>query len=124
MARAMGFGALAMLTLIPLLIVVAAASAATHSGIANWVVYGMGLTKSSARAVAQVFSAPARVLDADQRVQCFAAGPVRGDVRGQRPDRVRTGLGPSRRAVAPDLAPGGMAGRLHGSSTRRPRWRR
>ena len=62
MARAIGFGALAMLTLIPLLIVVAAASAATHHGIADWVVYGMGLTKSSARAVAQVFSAPARVL--------------------------------------------------------------
>jgi membrane protein len=60
--RAMGFAALAMLTVFPLLIIVAAASAATHRGIAVWVVYGMGLTGSSARAVVQLFSAPARVL--------------------------------------------------------------
>jgi membrane protein len=62
MGRAMSFAALAMLTLFPLLVVVAAASAATHHGLAVWVVYGMGLTGSSARAVSQVFSAPARVL--------------------------------------------------------------
>jgi membrane protein len=51
-----------MLTVFPLLVVVAAASAATHHGVAVWVVYGMGLTGSSARAVGQVFSAPAKVL--------------------------------------------------------------
>jgi membrane protein len=62
MGRAMGFAALAMLTVLPLLVVVAAASAATHHGLAVWVVYGMGLTGSSARAVVQLFSAPARVL--------------------------------------------------------------
>jgi membrane protein len=62
MGRATGFAALAMLTVFPLLVVVAAASAATHHGIAVWVVYGMGLTGSSARAVVQLFSAPARVL--------------------------------------------------------------
>jgi membrane protein len=62
MERAMGFAALAMLTVFPLLVVVAAASAATQHGVAVWVVYGMGLTGSSARAVEQVFSAPARVL--------------------------------------------------------------
>jgi membrane protein len=62
MGRAMGFAALAMLTVFPLLIVVAAASAATHHGLAVWVVYGMGLTGSSARAVVQLFAAPARVL--------------------------------------------------------------
>jgi membrane protein len=62
MERAMGFAALAMLTVFPLLVVVAAASAATHHGVAVWVVYGMGLTGSSARAVGEVFSAPARVL--------------------------------------------------------------
>ena len=44
MGRAMGFAALAMLTVIPLLVVVAAASAAAHHGVAVWVVYGMGLT--------------------------------------------------------------------------------
>ncbi len=62
MERAMGFAALAMLTVFPLLVVVAAASAAAHRGVAVWVVYGMGLTGSSARAVVQLFSAPAKVL--------------------------------------------------------------
>ena len=62
MGRAMGFAALAMLTVFPPLVVVAAASAATHHGVAVWVVYGMGLTGSSARAVVQLFSAPAKVL--------------------------------------------------------------
>jgi membrane protein len=62
MGRAMGFAALALLTVLPLLVVVAAASAATHRGLAVWVVYGMGLTGPSARAVIQLFSAPARVL--------------------------------------------------------------
>src|ERR1700728_1852569 len=62
MSRAMGFAALAMLTVFPLLIVVAAASAASRNGLARWVVYGMGLTGSSASAVEQLFSAPAKVL--------------------------------------------------------------
>jgi membrane protein len=62
--RAMGFAALSMLTVIPLLIVVAATSAGTHRGVSVWVVYGMGLTRSSATAVTQLFSAPARVLNA------------------------------------------------------------
>src|SRR5438067_380708 len=62
MARAMGFAALALLTVIPLLIVVAAVSPAPHHGLAVWVVYGMGLTGSSAGAVTQIFSALARVL--------------------------------------------------------------
>src|SRR5579859_324055 len=60
--RAMGFAALAMLTVIPLLVVVAAASAAAHRGVAVWVVYGMGLTRSPASAVVQLFSTPDRVL--------------------------------------------------------------
>jgi membrane protein len=62
MYRAMGFAALSMLTVFPLLVIVAAASAATRRGMAVWVVYGMGLTGSSARAMVQLFSAPARVL--------------------------------------------------------------
>jgi membrane protein len=62
MERAMGFAALAMLTVFPLLVVVAAASAATHRGVARWVVYGMGLTGSSASAVVGLFSAPAKAL--------------------------------------------------------------
>ncbi|HEY2075650.1 MAG TPA: hypothetical protein VGH53_04870 [Streptosporangiaceae bacterium] len=62
MHRALGFAALAILTVIPLLIVVAAASPAPHRGLAGWVVYGMDLTGSSASAVTRLFSAPARVL--------------------------------------------------------------
>ena len=62
MQRAMGFAALAILTVIPLLIVVAAANPARHHGLGGWVVYGMGLTGSSADAVTRLFSAPARVL--------------------------------------------------------------
>ena len=48
--------------MIPLLILVAAASPARHHGLAGWVVYGMDLTGSSAGAVRRLFSAPARVL--------------------------------------------------------------
>jgi membrane protein len=62
MERAVGFAALAMLTVFPLLVVVAAAGAASRHGLARWVVYGMGLTGSSAQAVVQLFAAPARVL--------------------------------------------------------------
>jgi membrane protein len=62
MHRALGFAALAILTVIPLLIVVAAAGSAPHRGLAVWVIYGMGLTGSSADAVTRLFSAPARVL--------------------------------------------------------------
>jgi membrane protein len=62
MQRAMGFAALAILTVIPALIVVAAADPAPHPGLGGWVVYGMGLTGSSAGAVTRLFSAPARVL--------------------------------------------------------------
>ena len=62
MQRALGFAALAILTVIPLLILVAAASPAPHRGLAGWVVYGMGLTGSSADALTRLFSAPGRVL--------------------------------------------------------------
>src|ERR1700728_5278947 len=64
MQRALGFAALATLTFIPLLILVAAAGSAPHTGLAGWVVYGMGLTGSSADAVTPLFSAPARVVGA------------------------------------------------------------
>jgi membrane protein len=70
MQRAMGFAALAILTVIPLLIVVAAADPAPHPGLGGWVVYGMGLTGSAADAVTRLFSAPAPVLAA---VSVFSA---------------------------------------------------
>ena len=62
MHRALGFAALAILTVIPLLILVAAANPASHRGLAGWVIYGMDLTGSSADAVTQLLSAPAAVL--------------------------------------------------------------
>jgi membrane protein len=62
MQRAMGFAALAILTVIPLLILVAATNPAREHGLGGWVVYGMGLTGSSAGAVTRLFSAPSRVL--------------------------------------------------------------
>ena len=62
MNRALGFAALAILTVIPVLIVIAAADPAPERGLAVWVIDGMGLTGSSADAVTLVFSAPARVL--------------------------------------------------------------
>ena len=58
----MGFAAMATLTVIPLLIVIAAANPAPERGLAGWVVDGMGLTGSSSAAVTLLFSAPARVL--------------------------------------------------------------
>jgi membrane protein len=62
MQRALGFAALALLTVIPLLILIAAASPTPQHGLAGWVIYGMGLNGSSADAVTRLFSAPARVL--------------------------------------------------------------
>lgn len=70
MHRCMSFAALAILTLVPLLIVIAATSPGQGHGIAGWVVYGMGLTNSSADAVTRLFSAPSRVLG---RVSVFSA---------------------------------------------------
>jgi membrane protein len=64
MERAMSFAALAILTMIPLLIVIAAANPTPERGLAGWVTDGMGLTGSSAVAVTLIFSAPARVLGA------------------------------------------------------------
>lgn len=60
--RAMGFAALSMVTLIPLLIVVAAAAPFEHRGFALWVSDGMSLSGHPADAVEKLFSAPRKVL--------------------------------------------------------------
>jgi membrane protein len=62
MHRAMGFAALGLVTLAPLLIVVAAAAPLQERGFAQWVVDGMGLSGRPADAVRDLFSAPRRVL--------------------------------------------------------------
>jgi membrane protein len=86
MHRALGFAALAILTVIPLLIVVAAAGPAPHRGLAAWVVYGMGLTGSSATAATRLFSAPARVLGTTSvfsaLLLAFAGVAFAGNVQG------------------------------------------
>lgn len=64
MHRCLSFAALATLTMIPLLIVIAATNPFPGHGLAGWVIYGMGLTRSSADAVTRLFLAPARVLGA------------------------------------------------------------
>lgn len=62
--RAMGFSALGLVTLVPLLIVVAAALPFRERGFALWVIDGMSLSGRPADAVRELFSAPRRVLSA------------------------------------------------------------
>jgi membrane protein len=60
--RSMGFATLALVTLAPLLIVVAAADPLRHGGFALWLVDGMGLSGRSADDLAKVFTPPSRVV--------------------------------------------------------------
>ncbi|MFE7167861.1 ribonuclease BN [Streptomyces sp. NPDC057616] len=60
--RAMGFATLALVTLAPLLIVVAAADPFGHGGFALWLVDGMALSGRSAAALAHVFGPTRQVI--------------------------------------------------------------
>ncbi|MEY9964760.1 membrane protein [Streptacidiphilus sp. MAP12-16] len=62
MHRALGFAALGLVTLVPLLIVVAAAYPVRGEGFAGWLVDGLGVTGTPATTVRNLFSAPQRVL--------------------------------------------------------------
>ncbi|WP_443071962.1 ribonuclease BN [Streptomyces sp. NBC_01477] len=62
MHRSMGFAALGLVTLMPLLIVVAAAVPYQRSGFAQWIVDGMGLSAGPAETVRRLFSTPGKVL--------------------------------------------------------------
>lgn len=64
MHRALGFAALGLVTLAPLLIVVAAAAPFQQRGFALWVVDGMSLSGHPADAVQRLFTAPRKVLSA------------------------------------------------------------
>ncbi|MBM9508475.1 YhjD/YihY/BrkB family envelope integrity protein [Actinacidiphila acididurans] len=65
MHRSMGFAALGFVTLMPLLVVVAAATPWEHRpGFAQWVVDGMGLNDQGASSVRGLFAAPGNVLSA------------------------------------------------------------
>ena len=63
MHRSMGFATFALVTLAPLLIVVAAVDPLGHGGFALWLVDGMGLSGRSAQAVTHVISPPRKVVD-------------------------------------------------------------
>ncbi|WP_461010391.1 YhjD/YihY/BrkB family envelope integrity protein [Streptomyces capparidis] len=60
--RSMGFSALGLVTLMPLLIVVAAVAPLQPRGFAEWLVHGMGLAGGPADTVRHLFSPPRRVL--------------------------------------------------------------
>lgn len=63
--RSMGFAALGFVTLMPLLVVVAAATPwENRPGFAQWVVDGMGLSPDGAHSVRNMFAAPRSVLNA------------------------------------------------------------
>lgn len=62
MHRALGFAALGFVTLVPLLIVIAAAAPLDGHTFPTWVVVGLGLTGNSANAVQHLFGPPGRVL--------------------------------------------------------------
>ncbi|MGW2562763.1 YhjD/YihY/BrkB family envelope integrity protein [Streptomyces sp. NPDC001514] len=62
MHRAMGFAALSFLTLVPLLVVVAAADLASGQGFAKWLVQGLGVSEVSQEEVEQLFGKPGQAL--------------------------------------------------------------
>ncbi|GAA2429466.1 ribonuclease BN [Streptomyces glaucus] len=62
MHRALGFATLALVTLAPLLIVVAAADPLGRGGFASWLVDGMGLSGRSAQVLTDVISPPRTVI--------------------------------------------------------------
>ncbi|MEE4544810.1 ribonuclease BN [Streptomyces sp. V4-01] len=68
MHRAMGFAALGMVTLMPLLIVVAAAAPYRRAGFEQWIVDGMGLSATPAAAVRDLFATPGRVISTTSAV--------------------------------------------------------
>ncbi|MFJ2115848.1 YhjD/YihY/BrkB family envelope integrity protein [Streptomyces sp. NPDC087850] len=68
MHRSMSFAALGFLTLVPLLILVAAADPASGQGFARWLGQGLGVSASSQEEIQQLFSRPVQAL---QRTTAF-----------------------------------------------------
>lgn len=68
MHRAMSFAALGFLTLVPLLILVAAADPASGQGFARWLGQGLGVSASSREEIQQLFGKPGQAL---QRTTAF-----------------------------------------------------
>jgi membrane protein len=78
MHRAMGFAALGLVTLVPLLIVVAAADPLRNRGFAFWLVDGMGLPSRTAVPVERIFSTENQVLITSTDALSLAALAVFG----------------------------------------------
>ncbi|MEV4331284.1 YhjD/YihY/BrkB family envelope integrity protein [Streptomyces sp. NPDC049597] len=68
MHRAMGFAALGFVTLVPLLVVVAAADPVSAEGFARWLGEGLGVSPGSQRQVEELFGMPGQAL---QRTTAF-----------------------------------------------------
>ncbi|MBT2367343.1 YihY/virulence factor BrkB family protein [Streptomyces sp. ISL-10] len=68
MHRAMGFAALGFVTLVPLLVVVAAADPVSAEGFARWLGEGLGVSRESQRQVEELFGRPGQAL---QRTTAF-----------------------------------------------------
>ncbi|UUN25070.1 YihY/virulence factor BrkB family protein [Streptomyces sp. FIT100] len=62
MHRAMGFAALGFLTLVPLLVVVAAADLPSGQGFAKWLVQGLGVSQVSQEEIEELFGRPGQAL--------------------------------------------------------------
>jgi membrane protein len=62
--RSMAFAALFFVTLVPLLVVIAAALPTRGNGIADWIIDGLGLSGHSAESVGEVFASRSEVLSA------------------------------------------------------------
>ncbi|MDI3405761.1 YhjD/YihY/BrkB family envelope integrity protein [Streptomyces cavernicola] len=63
MHRSMGLAALGFLTLVPLLIVVAAVDPAQGQGFAEWLGRGLGVSMGAQREVAELFASPRKALE-------------------------------------------------------------
>ncbi|TXS44731.1 YhjD/YihY/BrkB family envelope integrity protein [Streptomyces sp. t39] len=68
MHRAMGFAALGFLTLVPLLVVVAASDPVSAEGFARWLVQALGVSEESQQEVEELFGMPGQAL---QRTTAF-----------------------------------------------------
>ncbi|WP_338674877.1 YhjD/YihY/BrkB family envelope integrity protein [Streptomyces sp. SCSIO 30461] len=73
MHRAMGFAALGFLTLVPLLVVVAAADLPSGQGFARWLVQGLGVAEVSQEEVEKLFGRPGQAL---QRTTALGLGAL------------------------------------------------
>ncbi|GAA1107050.1 hypothetical protein GCM10009663_56280 [Kitasatospora arboriphila] len=96
--RAPGFAALGFLTLVPLLIVVAAADPDRGRGFAQWLGDGLGVSPASRREVERLLGRPRPGVPDDDGLRSRGPGGVRPVVRRLGAERLRESLEPARPA--------------------------